>query len=179
MLTNIPPSSKLTDSLWSYVFPTIYLLTGHFLGKELHPLAGLLLAPLGLLIGWLVARRLRTGRVGAKLLAFCLPLLVLAAVVRPVAAESNVATSKALNGTWTTQKDSRQYTLRLRGDAAWLSAEPGLKNVAYQAHIQQDSLVLTASADNQLLFHISERQNGDFELDAEEGLHFTQITSQD
>lgn len=179
MLSNTPPSFRLTASPWSYVFPTVYLLTGHFLGKELHPVAGLLLPPLGLLTGWLVAQRLHTGRVGGKLLALCLPLLVLAAVVRPVTAGNRVAPSKALNGTWTTQQDSRQYTLRLHGDAAWLSAEPGLKNVAYQVRIRQDSLVLTASADNQLLFHISQRQNGAIELDAEEGLHFTQITPQD
>jgi hypothetical protein len=178
MLPTIPPSSRLTSSPWSYVFPTVYLLTAHFLGKELHPLAGLILAPFGLLIGWLVARRLRTGRVRAKLLALCLPLLLLAAVVRPVAAAGSVATSKALHGIWTTQMDSRQFTLRLRGDTAWLSVEPGLKNVTYQARIRQDSLVLTASADNQLLFHISQRWNGAFELDAD-GLHFTQITSQD
>lgn len=179
MLPNTLLSSRLTASLWSYVLPTVYLLTGHFLGKELHPVAGLLLTPLGLLTGWLVARRLRAGRVGAKLLALCLPLLMLAAVVRPVTAGNRIATSKALNGTWTTQQDSRQYTLRLHGDAAWLSAEPGLKNVAYQVRVQQDSLILTASADNQLLFHISQRQNGAFELDAEQGLHFTQITPQD
>lgn len=173
MSTNSPST---TSSLagWSGAFLTVYAVTGHFLGKEWFPYAGLFLTPLGLAVGFLLARQLAKVRSGTKVLALGAPLVALAFVVGK-GPRARVVNAHALQGTWTEHTTQEAFTLQLRGDSAWLSVEPGLKNVRYGLLVRQDSVVLRASEHNQLRFGIVRQQNGAFLLDAGGGFHFIKV----
>jgi hypothetical protein len=170
MPANSSPT-KVSLSGWSGAFLAVYAVTGHFLGKEWSPFAGFVLTPLGLALGFLLARQFAKVGLATKMLALCAPLVALAFVVGN-GPKARLVNAQALKGTWTEQTKKQTFTLQLRGDSAWLSVEPGLKNVPYGSLVRHDSLVLRAGQDNQLRFGIIGLQNGAFLLDAGGGFHF-------
>lgn len=170
MPVNSPPT-KSSLSGWSGAFLTVYAVTGHFLGKEWSPFAGLFLTPLGLALGFLLARQLAKVGLATKVLALCAPLVALAFVVGN-GPKTSLVNAHALQGTWTEQTKQEAFTLQLRGDSAWLSVEPGLKNVRYGFLVRHDSVVLRAGQNNQLRFGIIRQQDGALLLDAGGGFRF-------
>jgi hypothetical protein len=132
---------------WFYTFVSVYAVAGYFAGNEHSRLAGVALTTLGLGIGWFVAAKLATSTTKAKALALVVPIGLagwLAVMLAPSEPHGLRVKRAALEGTWASQGTSTALTVRLQGDSAWLSQAAGLQNVAYQAAVRHDSLVLVA-----------------------------------
>lgn len=157
---------------WFAVIIATYAIAGHFIGKEFSPVTGFLTTPLGLLTGYLVAKRTENKSNTSRVTATILPLLVLALVLR---FEHKVYTLNVLSGAWIARANNTKFTLIVENNSALLSAEPGLKNVWYQAEVKDDSLLLTAAEDNRLAWHITSRIKNQLILDAGGGLLFTKV----
>jgi hypothetical protein len=156
-----------------YCFAVIiaaYTMSGHFIGKEFSPVAGFLTTPIGLLAGFLIAKRTENRSFFPRTMAAVLPLLVLALVL--VFGNKNFNPSE-LNGAWTASADSQEFTLLVKNNSALLSVEPGLKNVEYQVEIKGDSLLLIADKDNRLALHITSSTKNQLTLDAGGVMFFT------
>lgn len=160
---------KLTKMPWSPIIVTIYIVSGYFIGHQFSTNAGLLLTCVSAIAGFFIAKITKDTGLISKLLVMCLPIILL--VFALLQTPDEVLDKKFLSGTWTAQDRGKVFTVNINENTAFLSMEPGLKNIEYQVSMKNDSLILSADPSNHLSWHVA-KVNTEVVLDAGGGLFF-------
>lgn len=141
-------------SMWSILVLSVYPVAAYFISRQYPFYARVLFLSFGLFVSFFLFEKIKLYNLLIKVIILVIPLLAL--TLNIVRQERSIGTVMNLKGVWTARIDGVTFNLLLRDDIAYLSAEPGQKDVEYKPVIKKDSLILFDTADNQLKWRIIE-----------------------